>query len=105
MKIFEKIFRGKISYKKIDKCVNLVRKTLDPDDMAIEFDLKMIISILKLKYLIECYINGNWQIILAIIIVGLSIVIPIYYSYKKKKLERKLKEESNWKRKNKSLFR
>ena len=34
----------------------------------------------------------TWQIILAIIIVGLSIVIPIYYSYKKKKLERELKE-------------
>ena len=29
----------------------------------------------------------TWQIILAIIIVGLSIVMPIYYSYKKKKLE------------------
>ena len=28
---------------------------------------------------------GNWQIVLAIIIVGLSIVMPIYYSYKKKK--------------------
>ena len=27
----------------------------------------------------------NWQIILAIIIVGLSIVMPIYYSYQKKK--------------------
>jgi len=27
----------------------------------------------------------NWQIILAIIIVGLSIVLPIYYSYQKKK--------------------
>ena len=25
----------------------------------------------------------TWQIILAIIIVGLSIVMPIYYSYKK----------------------
>ena len=34
----------------------------------------------------------SWQIILAIIIVGLSIVMPIYYSYKKKKLERELKE-------------
>ena len=34
----------------------------------------------------------TWQIILAIIIVGLSIVTPIYYSYKKKKLERELKE-------------
>ena len=34
----------------------------------------------------------NWQIILAIIIVGLSIIMPIYYSYKKKKLERELKE-------------
>mgnify|MGYP005747398443 FL=1 len=27
----------------------------------------------------------TWQIILAIIIVGLSIVMPIYYSYKRKK--------------------
>ena len=27
----------------------------------------------------------NWQIILAIIIVGLSIVMPIYYSQQKKK--------------------
>ena len=34
----------------------------------------------------------TWQIILAIIIVGLSIVMPIYYSYKNKKLERELKE-------------
>ena len=34
----------------------------------------------------------TWQIILAIIIVGLSIVMPIYYSYKKKKLDRELKE-------------
>ena len=33
-----------------------------------------------------------WQIILAIIIVGLSIVMPIYYSYKKKKLALQLKE-------------
>ena len=33
-----------------------------------------------------------WQIILAIIIVSLSIVIPIYYSYKKKKLAQQLKE-------------
>ena len=34
----------------------------------------------------------TWQIILAVIIVALSIVMPIYYSYKKKKLERELKE-------------
>ena len=35
----------------------------------------------------------TWQIILAIIIVGLSIVVPIYYSYeKKKKLAQHLKE-------------
>ena len=34
----------------------------------------------------------NWQIILATIIVGLSILSPLYYSYKKKKLERELKE-------------
>jgi|TARA_B110000046_G_scaffold166800_1_gene184011 hypothetical protein len=38
MKIFVKTFRGKISYKKIDKYVNLVRGTLDPDDyFDIEF--------------------------------------------------------------------
>ena len=34
----------------------------------------------------------TWQIILAIIIVGLSVVMPIYYSYKKKKLAQQLKE-------------
>ena len=35
----------------------------------------------------------TWQIILAIIIVGLSIVMPIYYSYeKKKKISQQLKE-------------
>ena len=34
----------------------------------------------------------TWQIILAIIIVSLSIVMPIYYSYKKKKLAKQLKE-------------
>ena len=34
----------------------------------------------------------NWQIILATIIVVLSIITPIYYTYKKKKLERELKE-------------
>ena len=34
----------------------------------------------------------NWQIILATIVVGLSILTPLYYSYKKKKLVRELKE-------------
>ena len=34
----------------------------------------------------------TWQIILAIIIVSLSIVIPIFYSYKNKKLKIALKE-------------
>ena len=34
----------------------------------------------------------TWQIILAIIIVGLSIIMPIYYSFKKKKLAQQLKE-------------
>ena len=29
--------------------------------------------------------NNNWQIILAVIIVGLSILMPIYYSYQRKK--------------------
>lgn len=33
-----------------------------------------------------------WQKILATIIVSLSIVMPIYYSYKKKKLAQQLKE-------------
>ena len=33
-----------------------------------------------------------WQIILTVIIVGISIVMPIYYSYKKKKLAQQLKE-------------
>lgn len=33
-----------------------------------------------------------WQIILALVIVGLSIIIPIYYSLKKKKLAQQLKE-------------
>jgi len=38
VKTFVKTFRGKMSYKKIDKYVNLVRKTLDPDDyFDIEF--------------------------------------------------------------------
>ena len=38
MKTFVKTFKGKISYKKIDKYVNLVRKTFDPDDyFDIEF--------------------------------------------------------------------
>ena len=34
-----------------------------------------------------------WQIILAIIIVGLSIIMPIYYSYKKKIEKRRLEQE------------
>ena len=34
----------------------------------------------------------TWKIILAIIIVGLSIVMPVYYSHKKKKLAQQLKE-------------
>ena len=29
--------------------------------------------------------TNNWQIILAVIIVGLSILMPIYYSYQRKK--------------------
>ena len=34
MKKFEKFFRYRVSYEKIDKYVNLVLKTLDPDDEA-----------------------------------------------------------------------
>ena len=41
MKRLEKILRGKISYKKIDKYEDLVRMTLDPDDeMQIDFDIQ-----------------------------------------------------------------
>ena len=35
----------------------------------------------------------TWQIISAIIIVGLSIIMPIYYSYKRKTEKRKLEQE------------
>ena len=35
---------------------------------------------------------NNWEIILAIVIVGLSILIPIFYSYKKKLKQRKIEE-------------
>ena len=41
MKTFVKTFRGKMSYKRIDTYVNLVRSTLDPDDyidIEIEYD-------------------------------------------------------------------
>ena len=41
MKTFVKTFRGKMSYKKIDKYIDLVRRTLDPDDyldIEIEYD-------------------------------------------------------------------
>jgi hypothetical protein len=37
-----------------------------------------------------------WQIILAIVIVGLSIIMPIYYSYQKKKnLKKEVKSLEN----------
>ena len=32
MKTFQRFFRYRVSYEKIDKYVNLVLKTLDPDD-------------------------------------------------------------------------
>ena len=52
MKTFEKIFRGKISYKKIDKYVDLVRKTLDPDDeMHIECDLQNDYQFIRIEVL------------------------------------------------------
>ena len=38
VKTFVKTFRGKISYKRIDKYIDLVRRTLDPDDY---FDLEI----------------------------------------------------------------
>ena len=35
----------------------------------------------------------TWHIILAIIVVGLLIIMPIYYSYKRKTEKRKLEQE------------
>ena len=50
MKTFQKIFRGKISYNKIDKYVNLVRKTLDPDDdMQLEFDTQDDCQLIRIE--------------------------------------------------------
>ena len=52
MKRFEKIFRGKTSYKKIDKYVNLVRLIIDPDDeMEIEFDIQDDYQYIKIAVL------------------------------------------------------
>ena len=52
MKRFEKFFRGKISYEKIDKYVNLVRMTIDPDDeMEIEFDIQADFQHIKIAVL------------------------------------------------------
>ena len=34
MKTFQKFFRNKVSYEKIDRYVNLVFKTLDPEDVV-----------------------------------------------------------------------
>jgi len=52
MKLFQKIFRGKISYKRIDRYVDLVRKTLDPDDeMKIEFDLQDDYQFIRIEVL------------------------------------------------------
>ena len=52
MKRFEKIFRGKISYKRMDKYVDLVRKTLDPDDeMHIEFNLQDDYQFIRIEVL------------------------------------------------------
>ena len=52
MKRFEKIFRGKLSYERIDKYVDLVRRTLDPDDeMEIEFDIQDDYQLIKIAVL------------------------------------------------------
>ena len=50
MKLFQKIFRGKISYKKIDKYVNLVRRTIDTDDdIQIEFDIQDDYQLIRIE--------------------------------------------------------
>ena len=52
MKTFEKIFRGKISYNRIDRYVDLVRQTLDPDDeMHIECDLQNDYQFIRIEVL------------------------------------------------------
>ena len=52
MKTFEKIIRGKISYKRMDKYGALVRKTLDPDDeMHIEFNLQDDYQFIRIEVL------------------------------------------------------
>ena len=52
MKTFEKFFRGKISYKRIDKYVDLVCKTLDSDDeMHIECDLQHDYQFVRIEVL------------------------------------------------------
>ena len=50
MKRFEKIFRGKISYERIDKYVDLVRRTIDPDDdIQIEFDIQDDYQLIRIE--------------------------------------------------------
>ena len=52
MKTFVRTFRGKISYKKIDKYIDLVRKTLDPDDyFDIEFQYDEDWQYIRIKVL------------------------------------------------------
>lgn len=36
---------------------------------------------------------STWQIILSIIIVGLSILMPVYYSYQRKKKQQQIEHE------------
>ena len=43
-------------------------------------------------FLIGSGMVENWQIFLAIIIVGLSVVMPIYYSYQKKIEKQKVEQ-------------
>ena len=52
MKTFEKFFRYRVSYEKIDKYVDLVRKTLDPEDeMHIEFNLQDDYQFIRIEVL------------------------------------------------------
>ena len=52
MKTFVKTFRGKMSYTKIDKYIDLVRRTLDPDDyfdIEIEYDDEDSYQLIKIE--------------------------------------------------------
>tara|TARA_B100000787_G_scaffold66002_1_gene48408 strand:- start:360 stop:614 length:255 start_codon:yes stop_codon:yes gene_type:complete len=49
----------------------------------------------KIKITLNIKMITSWETILTIVIVGLSIVMPIYYSYKRKKNSKQDNKPSN----------